>query len=441
MAFHHQHNHQQNLHTTTTSICCCRTRPCYPPPPPSPPLSTPSTDPFLVAAIVSQLLQSPNPQNLYSQHIQTNSINHNQRHPHQDQTHQFHPHSPFYSLLQRIDALESSLQAFSSSGSSSRFSLRDSAARIIQYHFRAFLVHRSRTLRQLKDLASIKSALASLKTSLSRHGFVDFDLLSHKAMSLLLKLDSIQSGDKMIKDSKRCITREITEFLELFDGVYVKRHQVLTRKMKNLRLVENDNRAFNGTRGFTERNAGAKSRNLSNEEKKLMANLRERVEKIGRMSKALEVKEQEVFGGNETKGIKDVDDEENNIIDKITNNYKSKNGLNMKNAQSSNSKQHVCFVENGNLIRVYDVDRDPKARVVDVIEDSTKGALDEEEVLSDGEGSSYDDSNEGTRNCGSDKEFDNQDEEFTFSTTPEPLRIDPRADFMSRKSGVNIVES
>lgn len=322
--------------------------------------------------------------------------------------------------------------------------MRDAAARTIQAHFRAFLVHRSRTLRQLKDLASIKSALASLKSSLSRHAFVDFDSLSHKAMDLLLKLDSIQSGDKMIRDSKRTVTREIIEFLELVDGVCVKRHEVLVRKMKNMRLVRNDdNRAAHNTRGYSEHNVGSKVRNVDNEEKKLMANLKERVEKIGKMSKALEEQEQEVFGEAEIRGFKHVDDENDDILGQITSSYRLKDGLNAKkNAQSSNANKRVCFMEDGNLIRLYDMDGDCRStsRLVDVIDDSAEGTHDEEEARSDGEGSSQ--SSEEMRKFKSDEvseECNNQDVDFTFSTTPEPAKMETRADFSLRKPGVKIV--
>ena len=104
----------------------------------------------------------------------------------------------FQSLYQRFKithrSLESSLHHFSISSShySPPPSLKDLAVRVIQTHFCAFLVHRSRTLRHLKDLALIKSAFNSLKSSTSSETHFDYDTLSHKAMDLLLKLDYIQ---------------------------------------------------------------------------------------------------------------------------------------------------------------------------------------------------------------------------------------------------------
>ena len=103
----------------------------------------------------------------------------------------------FQSLYQRFKithrSLKSSLHHFSiSSHYSPPPSLRDLAVRVIQTHFCAFLVHRSRTLRHLKELALIKSAFNSLKSSTSSETHFDYDTLSHKAMDLLLKLDYIQ---------------------------------------------------------------------------------------------------------------------------------------------------------------------------------------------------------------------------------------------------------
>ncbi|XP_021770910.1 BAG family molecular chaperone regulator 8, chloroplastic-like [Chenopodium quinoa] len=434
MAFHH---HLHNLHTTTNSFCCCPppAPPCHHPTPPChhpPLLSPPTSDPFQVAAIVTQLLQTQT-QTPLNYHLNSSRTHKNQKHPHHN-NHENQDNSLLLSLLQRIDALESSLQKYSSSG----FSLRDAAAKIIQAHFRAFLVHRSRTLRHLKDLASVKSALASFKSSLSRHAFVDFDSLSRNAMDLLHKLDSIQSGDKMIRDSKKTVTREIVEFLEIVDGVCVKRQQVLTRKMKSMRLVRNDSRATRDTKGFSGHNVSSKTRTVDNEEKKLMANLKERVEKIGRMTKALEEQEQEVYGDAENKGFKHVDDEDDDILDQIATKYRLNNEFNVKkNDQSSNAKKRVSFVEDGNLIRLNDTDGESRSssRLVDVIEDSINGTHDEEEARSDGEGSSQ--SSEEMRKFRSDEvneECDNQ-EEFTFSTTPEPAT---RANFSSRKPVVKI---
>ncbi|XP_076955803.1 BAG family molecular chaperone regulator 8, chloroplastic-like [Bidens hawaiensis] len=133
------------------------------------------------------------------------------------QTHQNYPHqqanpATVSSLIHRISALESTLLRRRSKQPPS---LRDAAARTIQTHFRAYLVRRSATLRRLQHLALIKSALNRLKSSKPRfHPHT----ISRESMGLLIKLDSIQGSDPMIRDGKRSISRELIRFMELIDA-------------------------------------------------------------------------------------------------------------------------------------------------------------------------------------------------------------------------------
>ncbi|RAL46812.1 hypothetical protein DM860_005091 [Cuscuta australis] len=129
------------------------------------------------------------------------------------------------SLLRRIASLESSLRRRSVSS----HSLRDTAARTIQTQFRAFLVRRSKTLRHLKELASIKSALNNLKSSASS---CDPQALSYKANRLLPRLDSIQGSDPMIRDGKKSISRELIKFMELIDETCVENYSHPSRIVK-----------------------------------------------------------------------------------------------------------------------------------------------------------------------------------------------------------------
>lgn len=70
------------------------------------------------------------------------------------------------------------------------------AARTIQAHFRRFLARRSRMLRQLKELAVLRSKAAAIRGSLSgRRGCADPAAVSEAAMGLLLRLDAIQVTD------------------------------------------------------------------------------------------------------------------------------------------------------------------------------------------------------------------------------------------------------
>ncbi|XP_051209941.1 uncharacterized protein [Lolium perenne] len=105
---------------------------------------------------------------------------------------------------------------------------RELAARTIQEHFRRFLARRSRTLRQLKDLAILRSKAASLRSSLSGSGprrCKDPVAVSEAAMGLLLHLDGIQGGDPMIREGKRAVSRELSRILEFVDKVLVKDHE------------------------------------------------------------------------------------------------------------------------------------------------------------------------------------------------------------------------
>ncbi|GJN14904.1 hypothetical protein PR202_gb01780 [Eleusine coracana subsp. coracana] len=107
-------------------------------------------------------------------------------------------------------------------------SARDLAARTIQAHFRRFLARRSRTLRQLKELAVLRSKSAALRGSLSgRRGGADPAAVSEAAMALLFRLDAIQGGDPMIREGQRAVSRELTRILEFVDKVLVKEHEQL----------------------------------------------------------------------------------------------------------------------------------------------------------------------------------------------------------------------
>ncbi|CAN6332437.1 unnamed protein product [Urochloa humidicola] len=100
------------------------------------------------------------------------------------------------------------------------------AARTIQAHFRRFLALRSRTLRQLKELAVLRSKAAAIRGSLSgRRGCADPAAVSEAAMGLLFRLDAIQGGDPMIREGKRAVSRELTRILEFVDKVLVKEHE------------------------------------------------------------------------------------------------------------------------------------------------------------------------------------------------------------------------
>ncbi|KAL5202472.1 hypothetical protein ABZP36_013424 [Zizania latifolia] len=106
---------------------------------------------------------------------------------------------------------------------------RERAVRMIQAHFRRFLARRSRTLRQLKELAVLRSKAASLRGSLSgRRGVGDPASLTEAVMDLVFHLDAIQGEDPMIREGKRAVSRELTRIMEFVDKVLVKEHKEIS---------------------------------------------------------------------------------------------------------------------------------------------------------------------------------------------------------------------
>ncbi|GAV65708.1 BAG domain-containing protein [Cephalotus follicularis] len=349
MASHHRHHHQQQLNPLPTTSCCCSWHCCTQSYHPSPPPPPPQTEPLL-QALVSHLLlqQQPPPQNLQKgQHFKQQKKNFHQT---QEDLHYHHnpqSQSILSSLLHRIDALESSLQRFSSSAKNHylSYSLRDTAARVIQTHFRAFLVRRSITLGLLKDLAFIKSRFNSLKLSVSNKAHFDFEVVSHKAMALLIKLDSIQGGDPMIRDGKRSITRDLVKFLEFIDGFAVKRHQISYKAAKNVRFVSNSNKSRVLRSSDCE--------NLRKARREVMEELSDRVEKISGFSRVLENDEENIELERFHQVIDDDDEQPN---PRETFNEKSgasniRSGILVKrHGGQARVKKNVRFADNGNVI-------------------------------------------------------------------------------------------
>ncbi|XP_047334804.1 BAG family molecular chaperone regulator 8, chloroplastic [Impatiens glandulifera] len=217
MASHHHHHPNPAV-----AADCCRPHTCCCHPPPPPPQQThlypschqyPSSQVDLYHHLELEAQSYPPPPIRHSQQ----QFIHLRRKPTPEET-----HPSVSSLIRRIAALESSLLRHRLS-SAPVWNLRDIAARTIQTHFRAFLARRSRTLSQLKELASIKSALHSLKDSTSGNAQFDPKLISRKSMALLQKLESIQGGDPMIRDGKRSINRDLIRFMDLIDRVCFKR--------------------------------------------------------------------------------------------------------------------------------------------------------------------------------------------------------------------------
>ncbi|KAJ4841148.1 hypothetical protein Tsubulata_016907 [Turnera subulata] len=485
----HCHNHLPTPTTTTTTTCCfsgsynqCCTQPHHPSPPP--PTHLPA-DPLLqaLASLIQQQQQQQQQPNVYTPHTANPSSHKNRHHQNlhfqpqeqyfksEDQQHQ-QTQFVLSSLLQRITALESSLHHYATSNSTNAhcpsYSLRDTAARIIQTHFRAFLVRRSRALRQLKDLAFIKSSFNTLKSSISNKAYFDAKVVSHKATDLLLKLDSIQGGDPMIRDGKRAISRDLVRFLDFVDGFTVKRHVNSHKNARNVRLVGNSGNKFGtlkGSNGFGD---------SSGNQREIVEKLRERVERISGFSRVCENDQEDAELEGFQQLIDDAEGEiENNIkvcVDETNGFSKTRNGVLVKRSGAQPKvKKSVSFAENGNVYRVISStpdsyvnedliitnDSDSGEDIGEVLEnpfdetEAKKGIYlatgSDEEAHSEDGGSaqSSDDERSSGRNlrggdCDNDGYCLDQNRTLVFSA-PVPAKMESRADLMKKRKALKIV--
>ncbi|XP_065855743.1 BAG family molecular chaperone regulator 8, chloroplastic [Euphorbia lathyris] len=473
---HHHHHHHHHSQNPIPAPCNCHYNDCCSQS--SPPPQHLSIDPILQA--LSLLLQRQQPN--HHAHLNKHQARKNPHHNLQFQAQKLHSellgedelthsHSVISSLLQRISSLETSLAHFHASSSSNKhrypsYSLREAAARVIQAHFRAFLVRRSRTLSQLQDLAFIKSSFNSLKSSISNRNHFNYGSVSQKAMDLLHKLDSIQGGDPMIRDGKRSISGNIVRFLEYIDAITVKRHERSCKPVKNVRFVRNSNtsRALNSNGHF------------SVPQKELVEKLSERVEKIRGFSRVFDNDEEDV----ELEGFQEfIDDDDNDeeekpeyhrvLVDGKHNNSKIKNGVLVKNTDGKpRVKKTVSFADNEDLCRIFSDPPEPVSNgdgsVSDgsnsiddhvehmdynEIEEQRKGTSDNaknDEVYQEQKAASSHTSNgerSGARNLrGGYSEMisiqQNEDGRLVFSP-PVPVKMESRADLMQKRKTVKFV--
>ncbi|XP_058736434.1 BAG family molecular chaperone regulator 8, chloroplastic [Vicia villosa] len=425
---HHHHRHHQSPPPPPPpppTHCCCT--PSYTCCTPQNPHLSPQHD-HLVQSIYSLILSQhlhPSPQhdnNLVHDHLRPTQIHHDnlvhpKSHPLQNHKHQ----STISSLLHRIESLESSLNHHHQTHHQS---LRHSAATIIQTHFRSFLVRRSRTLRNLKHLASIKSSFISLRSSFSKQTHFDFPALSQKAVNLFIQLDSIQDCDKMIVDGKRSISRDLVQFLDSIEEVAVKKRILHVKAVKTSRSGEKIQRRRNS--------------DGDDEKEKLLKNLRGRVEKISKLCKVY-VDDEERLENEE--GVCDHDDDGDYDEDGVRDS--NKKGFVVKRQEiQPRTKKSVRFAENGKICEVYSTSGESDgsssndehgevlengkfAAVVDVV-DSSRGGDDEEDVLVEDSGGSTHSSDDG----------DVVKEKLLFSP-PLPLKMENRSELKSK--GVKIL--
>ncbi|OIW05407.1 hypothetical protein TanjilG_28872 [Lupinus angustifolius] len=442
MASHHR-NHHHNHHQPSppsTNCCCnpssytCCTQPTLLPPPPPPPPQDHHHNHHLIQAFASLLSQQ-------QQHFLPTQYP--KSHPHKKtiltQTYNNQINSTISSLLNRIESLESSLNNQSYS-----YSLRDTAARVIQIHFRSFLVRRSKTLRHLKELGFIKSTFNALKSSFSDDATrSDFAALSQKALDLLLHLDSIEGSDPMVIDGKRLISRDLVQFLDSIERVAAKKHLFYVKAVKNARFGQNFN----------------KPRDSSDDEKrKLLQNLRGRVEKISKLCKVYENDED-----SEPEGI-DYDGDHSVLISRRNGVSANKNVVFMQ--RQGTAKESVKFAENGKFCEVhssntYEPDlsgdvtcldgsssSDDQGEVLENVEDvldSSQSAEGDDEVLVEGGGSRYN-TDDGEKNDKKNLKSGGRNtvkgqlpmhREKPIISAPLPLKMENKADAKSK--GVRIL--
>ncbi|XP_045798893.1 BAG family molecular chaperone regulator 8, chloroplastic [Trifolium pratense] len=435
MASHHHYNHHHHSHHQPP-----------PPPPPPPPTHccctpsytccTPQQHDHLVHIISSLILSQ---QHDHLVHNNNNNLNPTQFHHHpksqtlyhhnQNQNHNLkHQSITISSLLNRIESLESSLNHQS-------YSLRHSAARVIQTHFRSFLVRRSRTLRNLKQLASIKSSFISIRSSFSTHTHFDFPALSLKAVNLLIQLDSIQDRDTTIVDGKRLISRDLVQFLDSIEEVAAKKRIHYVKAVKSSRTGQKVQRPRNSDGDDAEK-------------KKLLKNLRGRVEKISKLCEAYGDDEEGLEAEDGVHNHGDDYDDDDGVTDVLIGRRdRNKNGVFVKRQEiQPRVKKSVRFAENGNVCEVYstrtcesdgsssnddrgEVLENRKFVVVDVV-DSSQGVDDDEEALVEDSGGS-------TRSRDDGDIVKEQHQEKLLFSAPLPLKMENRTDLKSK--GVKIL--
>ncbi|TKY68010.1 BAG family molecular chaperone regulator 7 [Spatholobus suberectus] len=99
------------------------------------------------------------------------------------------------------------------------------AALLIQISFRAYLIHRSKALRALRELAIAKSKLKEIRAQFNnfayrRHVTRDVEerqRFSEKIIVLLLTVDAIEGADLMVRSAKRSMVDELEAMLDVVD--------------------------------------------------------------------------------------------------------------------------------------------------------------------------------------------------------------------------------
>ncbi|KAL3813446.1 hypothetical protein ACJIZ3_014714 [Penstemon smallii] len=391
------HHHHPTYPTPNPTCCHCFYTPSHHHPPPPPP------------DIHLHHYHYPPPQ-LHPPYI-------NQHHPlekcHFQEERQNNP--TISSLLRRISALESTLLRRSSSS----HSIRDAAARTIQTHFRAFLLRRSRTLRQLKELASIKSRLGILKSEVSENTHFSYYVIYHKALTLLLKLDTIQGGDPMIRDGKKSIIKELNNFLDLIDGFCEKRRG--HSRGANVRYETNSVKSRDSNRERKTGNLKLGGLKRVNEEK-----MKGLVERINKLAEELDDEEIEVIDCPSKRNHKVPGNRTEDLVKQHGSTIRPK------------VKKSVSFAEN--MVDAREIE-DDLCRAVEEIGVSSKEAEDDEEDEDQSENGSSLSESDGEKDLRSNprsegnfvtRHNESRTENFVFSA-PLPVKMETRAELIDKR--------
>lgn len=215
-------------------------------------------------------------------------------------------------------------------------------------------MRRSITLRHLKDLASIKSSLGFLKSSISGKTHFNYDVVYRKAVNLLLRLDAIQGGDPMIRNGKSSLNKEVYSFLEFIEPARVQRRTIGV----NVSQISNNVRSR-----VSNRESGCSKR--VNVEK-----LRGLVERIDRLAEELDDEP-----GEE---IENPSDEY--VMRKYGGSARPMVGLlKQRGGVGPKVKKNVTFAENGKVYRVLGRHSQP------YLEECSNGSIDKDDLDDDDE--------------------------------------------------------
>lgn len=254
----------------------------------------------------------------------------------------------------------------------------------------------------------------------------------------------------MIRDGKRAISRDLVRFLDVIDGVSVKRLELSTKAVKNVRFVQDRNKS---------RVLGSNCKVFGDrDQRETMEKLRDQVQNIRGYARVSDNDEEEV----ELEGFHHgSDDEQFAGLSNYGNNGGSqiRNGILLKrHGVQSRVKKCVSFAENGNAARVF-ASRNGAAsfngvprnddhrelmeslcRNVEEIETFTKETEDDEETQIESGGSDQtSDSEENPRtnsgaegNSAIDGHYQGQNENLIFSA-PVPVKMESRAELIQKE--------